>query len=192
MDNFTNLSDQEVVSLCLARFGKDERPFAEIFQRHHIFVERVLFRYFSREEDIEDLSQEVFFKVYRGLKQFEGRSSLKTWLFRIAINTAKNELRKRSRRPTVIESPLQEMEEILSSGNKTEIQAALHKNERLQYAFAQLKDHEKEILLLKHAEKMTYEEISSRLNLSLSASKMRAQRARLAMKIKYQENDHER
>lgn len=191
MNNFSHLTDTELVELCLVRSGKDERPFAEIFDRYHAFVVRVLYRYFSREQDVEDVAQEVFFKAYRNLEQYEGRSSLKTWLFSIAANTAKNELRKRSRRPAVIDQSLQEMDEFLPGEAESLPQHNIHQRQAFQQAFSQLSTQEQEILLLKDFEELTYEEIASQLNLSVSAAKMRVQRVRLAMKNHYQENAHE-
>ena len=191
MDTLSNLTDPELTALCLARSGKDERPFAELFRRHHLFVERALFRYFPREQDVEDLSQEVFFKAYRSLAQFEGRSSLKTWLFSIATNTAKNELRNRARRPNLSDKSLQDMGEFLFDHDQTQPQHLSHEQQVLQQAFSKLSMQEQEILLLKDVQEMTYEEISSQLNLSVSATKMRVQRARLAMKKQVQENEYE-
>ena len=190
MNDLSHLTDTELVSLCLARSSKDERPFSEIFHRYHTFVERVLFRYFSREQDVEDMAQEVFFKAYRSLEQFEGRSSLKTWLFSIAANTAKNELRKRSRRPAVVDQSLQEMEEVLPGEAESLSQHNIHQQQAFQQVFSQLSPQEQEILLLKDVEELTYEEIASQLNLSVSAAKMRVQRARLAIKNFYQEKNH--
>ena len=188
MIDVSSLTDEELIALCLARGSKDERPITEIFHRHHAFVARVLFRYFPNEEDVEDLAQDVFFKVYRSIHTFEGRSSLKTWLFSIATNTAKNELRKRSRRPAVIDRSLQELEMQLPDSDETRPQYAIPQQEVFQQAFTQLSPDEQKILLLKDARALTYEEIASQLNLSVSAAKMRVQRARLAMR-KYSQGD---
>ena len=98
MIEYENLSDLDLIALCLKSGSRDERPFYELFQRQAPFINRILWRYFPSEQDVEDLAQEVFFKIYRSLNQFESRSSLKTWIFTITINTAKNELRKRNLR----------------------------------------------------------------------------------------------
>jgi RNA polymerase sigma-70 factor (ECF subfamily) len=83
MNEFSKLSDFDLVSLCIKFGSKDERPFIELFQRHTTYVNRILWRYFPSEQDVEDLTQEVFFKIYRNLAQFESRSTLKTWIFTI-------------------------------------------------------------------------------------------------------------
>lgn len=189
-DGLSNLTDQELVSLCQARSGKDERPFAELFRRYHLFVRRVLFRYFIREQDVEDLTQEVFLRAYHGLQQFAGRSSLKTWLFSIAANSAKNELRKRSRRPAIIEQALLEFEEQLPDFSVPDYQY-IFRQQAFEKSFSQLAPAEQQILQLKDIDELTYQEIAGHLNISVSAAKMRVQRARLAMKTFYQENTYE-
>ena len=65
----------------------DPRAFDEVVRRFHQNVYRVCFRFFRSEEDAMDATQEVFLKAYRAIGRFEGRSSLKTWLYRIATNT---------------------------------------------------------------------------------------------------------
>jgi len=69
MDELDSLTDEELVALCLERGSKDDRPFAELFQRHYALVKRVAYRCFPHELDSEDLAQEVFFKAYRSLKE---------------------------------------------------------------------------------------------------------------------------
>jgi len=103
MDELNNLSDSDPVSLCIKSGSKDERPFIELFQRNTPFINRILWRYFPSEQDVEDLTKEVFFKIFRTLAQFHNRSSLKTWIFTVATNTAKNEIRGRNRRPIIID-----------------------------------------------------------------------------------------
>ena len=92
--------------LCLEYGVKDERPFVELFRRHRSYVWSVCHRVAGDGQDAEDLMQETFFKVYRNLHRFRGAASFKTWMFQIALNTARNELRRRSRRPTVSDVPL--------------------------------------------------------------------------------------
>jgi|NOAtaT_7_FD_contig_31_752788_length_1101_multi_4_in_0_out_0_2 RNA polymerase sigma-70 factor (ECF subfamily) len=81
------------------RFG-DRRAFSELVKRHQRSVLRLSLR-FVRDLDLaEDVTQEAFIKAYEKLNTFEGRSSFKSWLFQIAVNTARNKLRE-SKRDTV-------------------------------------------------------------------------------------------
>ena len=91
----TDLPDEELVALCQAQGSYDDRPIQELLRRYQNIVWRVCYSYMRNPQDAEDLTQEVFLRVYRSLPQFEGRSSLKTWIYRIALNTCKNEIRHR-------------------------------------------------------------------------------------------------
>ena len=190
MKDLSSLTDTELVALCLERKGRDERPYIEFIRRYHMLVTRGLYSYFSNEQDVQDLSQEIFFKIYHSLHQFEGRSSVKTWIFSITSNTAKNELRKRSLRPVEVEESIEDKDEVLSSGEEPYLLQEIHIRQVFQKAFSMLTKQEQEIILLKDIEELTYGEVANRLVISLSAAKMRTQRARLAMKKYYQESDH--
>lgn len=181
------LTDEELIALCQARGTRDERPFQELFRRHQKMVWRVCYSYTRHPQDAEDLTQEVFFKVYRHLSSFEGRSAFKTWLYRIAANTAQNELRRRSRRPQVSGTAVDELAEVLPSDVSVEAAlSASHQQRLLAEAMAQLRPQEQEILTMKDVEQLPYADIADALNIGLSATKMRVQRARLALQAAYQ------
>ena len=84
----SELTDDELVVAAVARGNRDDRPFRELWRRHQRMVYRTCYSFFRNGEDAEDLTQDVFLKAYRNLKGFEGRSSFKTWINRIAINSA--------------------------------------------------------------------------------------------------------
>ena len=67
--------------------GGSRRAFDQLTARYHDMVFRLAYRFFANEEDALDVTQEVFLKAYRSIKNFEGRSSFKTWIYRIASNT---------------------------------------------------------------------------------------------------------
>ena len=180
------LSDAALIRLCLKRGGRDERPFQELVRRYQSIVWRVCYSYLRNAQDAEDLTQEVFLKVYRNLHQFEGRSSFKTWLYRIAINTCQNELRHRSRRPPEAETEIEVAAAIIPSGQfvEKEYQEIRHR-ELLAEALAALDPAVSEVLYLKDMEERPYTEIAKLLDISMSAAKMRVQRARLALQAQY-------
>jgi RNA polymerase sigma-70 factor (ECF subfamily) len=81
-----NYESQE--KLLLERFRNgDKKVFGDLIRRYEKGVYRLCFRFFNNEEDAMDASQEVFLKAFRALEKFEGRSSFKTWLYRITANT---------------------------------------------------------------------------------------------------------
>lgn len=182
------LSDLELVQLCQVRGARDDRPFQELFRRYYTLVWRVCYSFTRNAQDAEDLTQEVFFKVYRSLPQFEGRSSFKTWIYRIAANTSQNELRRRSRRPLVAEADVEMMAEYLPAAVTTESEwQTRSQREKLARALVTLQPEVYQILYLKDIEQRSYREIADLLDIGLSAAKMRAQRARLALQVAYRQ-----
>jgi RNA polymerase sigma-70 factor (ECF subfamily) len=183
-----DLTDKKLVLLCRERGSKDDRPFAELFRRHHRLVWYLCYRYTGDPQDAEDLVQEVFFKAYRGLMTFEGRSSLRTWLARIAVNTGRNELRRRARR--VVVSPL-EVEELADSllepGSLEERLLETERQAQLVEALDQLRPADREVILLRDLEQRSYQEVARMLNIGLSAAKMRVLRSRIALQEIYRQ-----
>lgn len=157
-------------------------------RRYQRLIWRVCYRFMGNGDDAEDLTQEVFFKVYRNLASFAGRSTFKTWIYRIAINTAQNELRARARRPQESETEMETVAEFMPAAETVE-ETILEKGrkERLAAAFATLRPDDVQILRYKDIEQKQYDEIADLLGIGLSAAKMRVQRARLALQSVYQQ-----
>ena len=182
------LTDDELVQLCLERGERDDRLFQELMRCYQRLIWRVCYRFMGNGDDAEDLTQEVFFKVYRNLASFAGRSTFKTWIYRIAINTAQNELRARARRPQESETEMETVAEFMPAAETVE-ETILEKGrkERLAAAFATLRPDDVQILRYKDIEQKQYDEIADLLGIGLSAAKMRVQRARLALQSVYQQ-----
>lgn len=184
--DLTEQADNDLVRLAQERGGRDDRPFQELMHRYQQVVWRVCYSFTRNPQDAEDLTQEVFFKAYRSLEGFEGRSSFKTWVYRIAINTSQNEIRRRSRRPQEADKAVDDMAEYLPSSVSVEAEwQKRHQNELLAQAIASLRPEEVEVLHLKDLEQRPYAEIAEMLDISVSAAKMRVQRARLALQAAY-------
>ncbi len=184
--DFTEHTDEELVKLAIARRGRDDRPFRVLFARHQKMIWRACYRFVHNSEDAEDLTQEVFVKAYRSMAQFQGKASFKTWLYRIAINTSQNELRRRSRRPVNSSTTIDDLAEVLPQKDSPE--SIWLKNERmmmLKKALSELRSADSEIIYLKDIHQKPYNEIAETLDISVSAAKMRVQRARAALKEVY-------
>lgn len=182
----SELSDDALIELCVARGQRDERPFRELFRRYQGIVWRVCYGVVRNPQDAEDLTQEVFFKVYRNLPKFEGRSSFKTWVYRIAFNTSQNELRRRSRRPQLEQTSVDDLAEVIAGGKTPEeYWLAQVRNRNLRQALEQLQPDQLQVIRLKDFEQRPYADIAEQLEISLSAAKMRVQRARIALQQIY-------
>ncbi len=90
--------DQELV---LRAQSGDQRAFELLVVKYERRIARLLSRMIRDQSEIEDVSQEAFIKAYRALPSFRGESAFYTWLYRIAINTAKNHLSTLGRRPVL-------------------------------------------------------------------------------------------
>lgn len=184
--SLSELTDLELVLRCQENGHYDDRPFQELMHRYQALIWRICYSSLHNPQDAEDLTQDVFMKVYRSLDRFEGRSSFKTWIYRIAINTCRNEIRHRQRRPQEALSAIEDMADMLpaASTTVTDWQAQVQR-EQLALALHSLRPEEYEILRLKDIEERPYTDITAQLGISLSAAKMRAQRARQALQAQY-------
>lgn len=90
MQRDLSVTDLELVEKVKAG---DRRSFSELVKRHQRGVLRLSLRFMKDLDTAEDVTQEAFIKAYEKLNSFEGRASFKSWLFQIAVNTAKNRLR---------------------------------------------------------------------------------------------------
>jgi RNA polymerase sigma-70 factor (ECF subfamily) len=179
---YVSLSDDELVNLCRIVGSKDNRPFSELFRRHRQYIWRIGYRFFANAEDAEDLTQEVFFKAYRGLSNFEDRAAIKTWLHRIALNICLNELRARRRRPPLAFLAIEELSDTLP-GNEMQNSHVeqIISQEKLRAVLAGIKLKDQEALYLRAVEDYAYADIAELLGVGLSAAKMRVYRTRLAL-----------
>jgi RNA polymerase sigma-70 factor (ECF subfamily) len=91
------LPDEELVVRCKKELPGNTRSYEELVRRHMHRVYSIAYRVVSHKEEAEDITQEVFVKVYHGLKKFEQQSSFSSWLYRIATNSALDKLDKTKR-----------------------------------------------------------------------------------------------
>ena len=95
------MSDRETDLVLVRRVQNgDKRAFDLLVLKYQHKIASLVSRLVHDHSEVQDVTQEAFIKAYRGLKNFRGDSAFYTWLYRIAINTAKNHLMSQSRRPT--------------------------------------------------------------------------------------------
>jgi RNA polymerase sigma-70 factor (ECF subfamily) len=94
------VGERSVDQVLVARVQSGEKgAFDLLVRKYQHKVAKLISRYLSDRAEVEDITQEVFIKAYRGLGAFRGDSAFYTWLYRIAVNTAKNYLESQGRRP---------------------------------------------------------------------------------------------
>lgn len=186
----TLLTDEELVLRCKKELPAITTSYEILVHRHLNLVYNLIYRIVGSKEEAEDLTQEVFLKVFHGLKKFEQQAAFTTWLFRIANNTALDGLDKMKRRPLKAqkvkskEEPHEEVD-ILDNHASDEIgpeenylKAELHKC--ISSVLKKMDREQARMLLLRDFDDLSYEEITRLLGAGLSAVKMRIHRSRLA------------
>ena len=146
-----------------------------LFQTYHQPVYALCYRLLSRVEDAEDAAQATFVGAFRGLRRFRGASSLKTWLYRIAVNESLGILRERRRHP----GPLAD-EWPMEDGSPDIIQKAA-----ISTVIRRMRPEQRMVLILFYWEDLSCEEIATVVDISVSAAKMRLKRAREEFQRQY-------
>jgi RNA polymerase sigma-70 factor, ECF subfamily len=159
----------------------DAGAFEEIYRAYADYVFNLALRMMRRREDAEEVTQEVFLMVHRSLKNFRGQSSLKTWIYRIAVNTTLNHLK---RTKAVRTQTVEYDEEAHAYPGKDEAVSRDTKeyNERVIDALlAELTPDQRACILLRNMDGLTYEEIAQALKIDINAVRSRIKRARLKL-----------
>jgi RNA polymerase sigma factor (sigma-70 family) len=144
---------------------------AELFERHHVAIYRYLLRMTGSRETAEELTQDVFVRVLKGLEQYEERDRERAWLFRIARNLRCDLARRSQRQPS---TPLDDFEPI--EAQRQELQFSLER------ALAALAEDDREAFVLGEIGGFSYVEISAICATSPAAVRSRIYRARLALR----------
>jgi RNA polymerase sigma-70 factor (ECF subfamily) len=154
----------------------DPAAFPALFRAHAPFVWRVLRRYGVASADLEDACQEVFMVVHRRLPEFEGRSSLRTWIYEIARRSALSQRRSHDRQP-LLAGDLLTLPDLANAGpeQRLERERALH---WLESALAQLPEDKREAFVLYELEEMTLAEVSAAQGCAINTVHYRVTSAR--------------
>jgi len=154
-------------------------------------VVKLVMRYLRDPADAEDVAQEAFIKAYRALPQFRGESAFYTWLYRIAVNTAKNYLATQGRRaPTSTEADAEEAETFSDADQLRDINTPesmlMSKQiaETVNAAMAVLPEELRTAITLREIEGLSYEEIAEMMGCPIGTVRSRIFRAREAIAAK--------
>ena len=178
----------ESFSLEALRRG-DRAEFARLVDTYYEMIYRLSVRMVTNPQDAEDILQETFLKAYRHLKNFDGRSSVSTWLYRIATNEALMFLRRQKTEQISIDEPLdgeeneQEPLQIVDWGSLPE--DSLLSTESLAYldqAVSELTPSLRVVFVLRDIQGLSTQETADVLGLTETAVKTRLSRARLRLR----------
>jgi len=181
--DFREWDDSKVVAAYLE--GK-QLAFDELMNRYQKRLLNFVYRTIGDRERAEDLVQEVFIRVHRHLRRFDQTKKFSTWIYTIASNLAKNELRNRSRSPLVLFQTIRKNWEADHRPLQFEdrhqrpddLYRKRHLRELVQWAVRQLPNHHRVVFVLRELEGKTYEEIAEITGCNLGTVKSRLNRAR--------------
>ncbi len=174
--------------LVAAHLAGDSRAFQELVGRYRSRLLNFVHRMIGDRERAEDLVQEAFVRVYRHLHRFDPTKKFSTWIYTIASNLAKNELRNRSRSPLVyyqsLRPPGEEDQRPLQfedvSTRPDDMYANRYLREMVDATVATLSPHHREVFVMRELEGRSYEEIAQLTHCHLGTVKSRLNRARHA------------
>jgi len=162
----------------------DKVAFETLVQRHQHRVFAVARGILKRQEDVEDIAQQVFVKAYFSLKRFDQRAAFSTWLYKITVNECWDLLRKRKARPLVYEADFSEEQSRQYTAPEREASKApdasdrMALREQLENMLSQLDKRDRAMLVLKEVEGFSVEEIAESMGLNANTVKVRLFRAR--------------
>ena len=176
-----NIADKEIIERVK---NGDKKAYDLLVLKYQQRVINLISRFIKNHADALDVSQETFIKAYKALPNFRGESAFYTWLYRIAVNTAKNHLTVQSRKITKSDYDVTEIEQI--EGNMTLTEQATPENllfkdelqETVLNTIENLPEDLKSAIMLREIEGLSYEEIAAVMECPVGTVRSRIFRAR--------------
>jgi RNA polymerase sigma-70 factor, ECF subfamily len=194
------LRPEEAALIAELQAGSEE-AFAWLIARYHQPIYSLLARTLHDRADAADLTQEVFVKVFRGVGRFHGESSLRTWIYRIALHEASNQRRwwmRHKQQEVPIEQEIGEgncgtsmkLKETLVDPGESPFEMALHEENRVRVeaALSQVPEPFRTTLILRDIEGFVYEEVAEIQGVNLGTVKSRLVRGRALLKAIFEES----
>ncbi len=186
-----NAADADALLVQRAQQG-DQRAFEMLVVKYQRRIERLIGRMVRDTDLVPDIAQETFIRAYRALAKFRGDSAFYTWLYRIAVNTAKKALLELKRDPLVLESSLagagddgeepSRVENELSDGETPDaVLASREIAEAVNAAIGDLSEDLRQAITLREIEGLSYEEIAEAMSCPIGTVRSRIFRAREAI-----------
>ena len=161
------------------RYG-DPTAFEQIYRRHAEMVFNLALRMTGDAEEAADVSQETFLRVHRYCGKFQGRSSLKTWIYRVAVNCCRSRFRRdRTWRTRILSGSLERVEQVPDTRRGPEDHTlARDRGETVTQALGRLPEPFREAVVLRDLEGLAYEDIARVLGIRIGTVRSRIARGR--------------
>lgn len=163
--------------------AKDEIAFREIVDRYQSKVFSIIYGILRNHNDAEDIAQQVFAKIYFSIGNFDFRSSLLTWIYKITVNECYDYLRKKKVRKLVYESDFSEedslrMENSEQHAEKAPIDRALAQRDLVVKLLSKVSEEDRNLMMLKEVEGHSVEELAEMTGMNENTIKVKLFRAR--------------
>jgi RNA polymerase sigma-70 factor, ECF subfamily len=164
--------------------AKDELAFREVVERYQAKVYSIIFGILRNRNDAEDIAQQVFAKVYFSMGNFDFRSSLLTWIYKITVNECYDYLRKKRVRKLVYESDFSEEESLLMQNSESAmdhrpaVDTQLAQRDFVLKLLAKVSEEDRNLMLLKEVEGHSVEELAQMTGMNENTIKVKLFRAR--------------
>ena len=182
---FASPVEHEDIQWVTASKNGDQDAFALLVQRYQRRVFNLVFRMLQNYEEASEVTQEAFLAAWQGLPAFRGEARFSTWLYRIAYNCALKQLETR-KRERALQTALQAEQTIEGEDPKNALLEMLDNQEMVQEQLSQLPPKYRIVLILRHLQDMTYEEMAEVLTMPVGTIKTHLFRARNLLKERLQ------
>jgi len=164
--------------------AKDEIAFREIVERYQSKVFSIIYGILRNHNDAEDIAQQVFAKIYFSIGNFDFRSSLLTWIYKITVNECYDYLRKKRVRKLVYESDFSEDDTLQMENSQTAVDAnvpvdmTLERQDLLVKLLSKVSEEDRSLMLLKEVEGHSVEELAQMTGMNENTIKVKLFRTR--------------
>jgi len=161
----------------------DQLAFREVVERYQSKVHSIIYGILRNRNDAEDIAQQVFAKVYFSIRNFDGRSALLTWIYKITLNECYDYLRKRKVRKLVYESDISDEEEqrinrSLVADTSPTVENELARRDYVMKLLSKVSEEDRNLLLLKEVEGHSVDELAEMTGMNQNTIKVKLFRAR--------------
>lgn len=181
------MSDNEALLLKKIKNG-DIASFELLISEYQVYAYNIAYRMLGNEEDAKDVTQEALIKVYKSIHKFKENSSFSTWLYRIVMNTCKDELKKRKEATVSLDKEIETNDGTVSREigddrlNPSRIVERKEVSHVVQEAINTLSDANRTVIVLRDIQGLSYEEISKVIKEPIGTVKSRINRGRGQLK----------
>lgn len=188
------MKEEDILLVARARTG-DERAFKALLEKYERAVFTICLRMVRNREEATDLAQESFIKTFSSLDRYNPAYAFSSWLFKITSNLCIDHLRKRRISTFAMDEPVEgekgefTRQYVAPDPTPDETFSRNEKMQKLDAGIAALPEHYRIMLVLRHQEDMSYEEIAASLAIPLGTVKARIHRAREMLKTILEDSD---